>query len=176
MNTIVKAKSWKIFAVLLSGGFIHQFIDIKVFDNEINEVYSDISHTIYYLVILSWILVTGIYLNGNLKPDRRVGTNIPVTTGLFLLITIAAARFSWTINETFDFMQNNTWLMISYIVFSFVSLFIICGFTAKTIKLNETSNEINVNDYFGDIFKILIWPIGVWFIQPRINNIFRDNR
>lgn len=43
------------------------------------------------------------------------------------------------------------------------------AFPAKVLKSVETKTEASFGDYFGDFMLILFLPIGIWFLQPRIN-------
>lgn len=50
----------------------------------------------------------------------------------------------------------------------------LCWFIAKSLKSAELKKEATVSEYFISI--ILLWmliPIGIWFIQPRINKVFK---
>jgi len=44
---------------------------------------------------------------------------------------------------------------------------------AKTIKSVEMSAKATVSDYLGDFFLFLFYPIGIWVLHPRIQNILR---
>jgi hypothetical protein len=45
-------------------------------------------------------------------------------------------------------------------------------FTAKVLKTVELQKPVTFNDYAGEFFLIWFFPIGIWFIQPRINRLF----
>lgn len=42
---------------------------------------------------------------------------------------------------------------------------------AKTIKMAELQRKVTFGDFVGDFFFMLIFPVAIWFIQPRINKI-----
>lgn len=44
-------------------------------------------------------------------------------------------------------------------------------FIAKALKSIERSGEVSFSDYFGDFILITFLPIGVWVIQPRLNQL-----
>ena len=45
--------------------------------------------------------------------------------------------------------------------------------TAKALKSVETQKEsLKLDGFIGEIMLIYVFPIGIWFIQPRINKIF----
>lgn len=48
-------------------------------------------------------------------------------------------------------------------------------FVAKTITSVEMKKESHFSDYIGDFFLIWFFPVGIWFVQPRINKIILDN-
>ncbi len=42
---------------------------------------------------------------------------------------------------------------------------------AKTIKMAELQRQVTFGDFVGDFFFLLIFPVAIWFLQPRINRI-----
>ena len=44
-------------------------------------------------------------------------------------------------------------------------------FAAKTIKTVELQRETTFNDFIGEFFMIWFFPIGVWMLQPKINEL-----
>ncbi|WP_300664815.1 hypothetical protein [Fluviicola sp.] len=65
------------------------------------------------------------------------------------------------------------------IVFFFLHLFcMFClfhtfYFVAKTIRAAELQRHVTFSDFTGDFFLVWFLPIGVWFLQPRINNLVK---
>ncbi len=49
-------------------------------------------------------------------------------------------------------------------------------FIAKTVKSVELQREAHFSDYIGDFFLIWFFPVGIWFIQPRINRIVQRDQ
>jgi hypothetical protein len=47
-------------------------------------------------------------------------------------------------------------------------------FCSKSLKMVELNRFISFSDYIGDFFLMCFFPVGIWFIQPRINSIFRQ--
>jgi hypothetical protein len=41
----------------------------------------------------------------------------------------------------------------------------------KTIRMAELQRKVTFNDFVGDFFFMLIFPIAIWFLQPRINDV-----
>jgi hypothetical protein len=45
---------------------------------------------------------------------------------------------------------------------------------AKLLRSVELDREARGSEFTGDFFSFLFLPIGVWWLQPRINKIFND--
>lgn len=43
-------------------------------------------------------------------------------------------------------------------------------FAAKTVKTFEFQDEVSFSDFVSEFFMFWFYPIGVWMIQPKINN------
>jgi hypothetical protein len=54
---------------------------------------------------------------------------------------------------------------------SMVCIFLGLRFAAKTMKSVEIGRLARFSDYAGEFFLIWFSPIGVWFLQPRLNKI-----
>jgi hypothetical protein len=59
-------------------------------------------------------------------------------------------------------------------LFSMFCLFYCIYFVSKTIKTVEMQREVSFSDFVAEFFLIWFFPIGVWFIQPRINKMIKE--
>jgi len=46
-------------------------------------------------------------------------------------------------------------------------------FSAKTIKLAELQKTVNFVEFIGDFSLFWFLPIGIWVLQPRINELVK---
>jgi len=54
-----------------------------------------------------------------------------------------------------------------------ISCFVYClYFNAKSFRAAELQRPVTFSDFAGEFFLIGLFPLGVWFIQPRINRMF----
>lgn len=60
-------------------------------------------------------------------------------------------------------------------LFSMFCIFHSLYFVAKTFKTVELQREVTFSDFVGEFFMIWFYPIGIWFIQPKINKIINDH-
>jgi len=42
---------------------------------------------------------------------------------------------------------------------------------AKTIKTAEVQKPVSFGDFAGEFFLLWFFPIGIWFLQPKINKL-----
>jgi hypothetical protein len=59
-------------------------------------------------------------------------------------------------------------------LFSTFCFFYCVYFNAKSLKSVELQRPVTFSDYAGEFFLICLSPIGVWIIQPRINEMFGE--
>lgn len=65
-------------------------------------------------------------------------------------------------------------LSVFVFILHFFSIFCILHtiyFAAKTIRSAELQTNARFSTFVGDFFLIWIFPVGVWFVQPRINKL-----
>ena len=57
---------------------------------------------------------------------------------------------------------------------SMAGIFYAVFFVARTLKAVELQRPVQLGDYLGEFFLLWFFPVGVWIIQPRINQLFAD--
>lgn len=55
-----------------------------------------------------------------------------------------------------------------YVFFAFLHFLM---FPARTLKSIEKDKKADIGECIGDFFLIVFLPIGIWFLQPRINRV-----
>ena len=53
-------------------------------------------------------------------------------------------------------------------------LFYILYFVSKTLALVELGKAVTFYDYAGAFFLMWFYPVGVWFIQPKVNRLYAE--
>ncbi len=59
-------------------------------------------------------------------------------------------------------------LPIYYFIYAY---FYIHAFPVKALKTIELGREAKLGKYAGGMALMLVWPLGIWFLQPRVNKI-----
>jgi hypothetical protein len=55
------------------------------------------------------------------------------------------------------------------------AMFYALVFTAKRLVTLERKQQVSFFEYSGPFFLLWFFPIGVWFIQPRVNKLLGNN-
>jgi hypothetical protein len=63
-------------------------------------------------------------------------------------------------------------LIVPIHIFSMFCLFYCLNFITKALKTAECQRPTTFGDYAGDFYLLWFYPVGIWFIQPRINKLF----
>ena len=56
-------------------------------------------------------------------------------------------------------------------IITVVISFYMYGFCGRAIKIAELKQPIKFGDALGEFFLVWFFPIGIWFLQPRINRV-----
>jgi hypothetical protein len=137
----------------------------------ISPIVSDLASIGVIISTLGWVLVTGTMLEKKKYGAlNRLTYKRFISIGIVLIVTTCIGQLL-----LFTQAMSSANVQIGLMIYDLISVFWITTFAARSLKSNETSEEIDINDYFGDIFLFMLWPIGVWIIQPRVNKIFSAN-
>lgn len=67
-------------------------------------------------------------------------------------------------------------VMIPLHLFSIFCIFYILYFAAKTLKTVELKRKVGLGDFIGDFFLLWFYVVGIWIIQPRVNQLYEKNK
>ena len=194
MNSIfLRAKHWQLFIPAIAIPFtlmivfaIVAFITITSLENNTDRP-EDVIWLFYLLpiiMILSWFVQFAWSWTVVTKLSKLVPKHVRLPIGrikfFFILPVIYFCCLPFyivfVINTVTQEKEENllTAALLGLIVFIFHFFSIFCVlhtffFVAKTVKSAELQRNPRFSNFVGDFFLIWIFPVGIWFIQPRIN-------
>ncbi|MBJ6110479.1 hypothetical protein JAO73_15755 [Hymenobacter sp. BT523] len=155
---LLKAKHWQIFLAFAIGYFIYTFLQTD-----------PITAGCVFLVLL--VLYVGYYaMLGNALSHylpRKVHHNVTWFLVDAFVVIIAYAITAIVFDGTWEVSGLAT-LPIFYLFFAIGHLF---WFPAVALVAIETRSEPEFSQYAGTMLQVFFWPIGIWFVQPRLNRI-----
>jgi len=172
MTIFLRMKAWQLFLLIFAVPFILiVLISIMMIMAGQSSLYDYIISLVSLLVtlaIMGWFWTAGTRLN------NMIGNEVKRPETLFRGFVIFLLLYG--IVESIFSIQANTDDSLSFL--SFFSIAGIIGFiyltyyVARALTLAEQKPAEDFTDFTGAFFLILFYPIGIWFIQPRINRLF----
>jgi hypothetical protein len=187
MNKLLKIKHWQLFC-LLFGGFPLVFLAVSFSTSFLQEiVYGFVPCMILYIAtIFGWFYAMGTNLTKklpetvNMKLRRfKIFFSIPITYIILIVLFIPGVILFKLLGVSIPLDADIAYpifivLIVSLHLFSIFCIFYCLYFISKSLKAVELQGPVTFNDYAGEFFLIWFFPIGVWFIQPRINKLFDE--
>jgi hypothetical protein len=121
------------------------------------------------LLFFSWLTSIGWVSNSRievaLRPRMRwyVGAAIYAATYIALAARVFPASFATG--------GNLPGIIVVMHLLATVAIFYVLAFSAKNLIMAERQSPVALFDYSGPFFLIWFFPVGVWFVQPRVNRL-----
>jgi hypothetical protein len=126
----------------------------------------------WMLCFMAWIGSMGIFLNALKEPSARLRTRLLwfalIYTSLYVFIFVA-----------FFFGPNAAaagWGILPLHLLAVFCIFYAMYWAAKSLARVERSGRVTFRDCAGPLFMIWFFPLGVWFVQPKINRLYARSR
>ncbi|MDW3196841.1 MAG: hypothetical protein R8G66_30980 [Cytophagales bacterium] len=160
MTLLLKLKHWQIFIILLLASFMSRFTWVG------NEFLNTVLNLIGTLLYMIWYFAIGLEITERLPKKVELPKTLFIINGFVVICSFV------TLAMFFDgSFESNGLLGFIWVVYFMYALFQFFFYPAKALNSNELEKEAGFGDYFGDFFLMLFWPIGIWWIQPRLNKI-----
>ena len=183
MNFLLRLKHWQLFLLLIGLPLIMDIILIVTMITAENPFPSmififPIVMIICMTIFFGWFYALGTNLHKRLPGSVKMNLT---RFKIFLFIPIAYILFIclfmiFVLNRTIADEEAPNVGLFGFIIpihlFSMFCIFYCLYFNAKALKAVELQRPVTFGDFAGEFFLIWFYPIGIWIIQPRINNLF----
>jgi len=173
MKNILLLKHWQLFLLFYLGpGILQIFLFEKIMNSEGQRYLIALISLPAYFVYSFWIYSIGIYLfrinqKGFNLTRFKISFFFLIFYFIFFLLLFAFIKV--------DTVFESAWA-IGFVMLHLIAIFcyLYCSyFNAKLLNSIEQTKNVGINEILGDIFLILFFPLGVWFVQPRVNKIVK---
>ena len=160
MGFILRLKHWQVFIIVIIGLFINNFTVVD------QPIITMILRVTGIVIFFGWWLLVGHSLY-QLLPNK-----IDLNYNLFLINSFIWLA-SYTIVIVISDGEGMTFKGVAalpafYVFYAFLHFLM---FPVRTLKSIEKNQKASVSECIGDLFLVLFLPIGIWFLQPRINRV-----
>ena len=175
MKILLKLKAWQMFVLILLPMLAPGYVLNKTDSFNIFLVVM----IIWLLVIVSWMYTVGATAN-SLLPSHlkknitiyRLGFIAPLLYTIFMFLYVMP---NLQINPDTKGFPLPTWVIPLHLI-SVFGMFYGLWFTAKQFVTLQKLKEVKFIDYSGPFFLFWFSPLGVWFLQPKINELFNSKK
>jgi hypothetical protein len=171
-NVFVRARRWQIFVGAATLALVAQVLMLRTMFLPGNDtakvplaVIIALGACAIYLAL--WLWSVGAFLHSIVESRLRLNLNVFRMAVIFPLIyapVFAASLYS---------LRPALFLIIFPLhLFATFSVFCSFRFVSKSLALVERASPVSFPDYRGSFLGLWFFPVGVWFIQPRINRLY----
>ncbi len=165
MQILLRLKHWQVFIGIFSIYLINTLTYILDFDSNLFKVISGI---IYVIAFFTWVLLIGISLN-KIEDNPYHFSNIILVLAIIFCIVGYSSLYLGQLNETPKL--NPIISTLTLFPFTFFGLFFAFTRVPKSLKSIESGLKAPFRFYILDAELMFMLPIGIWFLQPRLNRI-----
>lgn len=181
MEIFLKAKHWQIFLIIIGIPILIEILDSLTVLSGSGEAFTFRAVLRFLLIIpfitfYFWLYSVGYLLNKRIRDHLNTNTGyfaLSVWTSAFSLFFLSIfVFFIWDDWEELMIENNFTYVIFGIVVFlALATLLLAISYVAKTLVRAERNAHVNSSDFYGEFVMILFFPIGIWLLQPRINEI-----
>jgi hypothetical protein len=174
-NLFVRAKHWQLFILFVAVFVIGELPMLGYVtsgpkspeDSAEAFVVVEIVTAVSALCYLLWLWSMGSFLNSFISPALRPRIGFFSFTVIFTSIYVLGFIALFHSVSLIAFA-----VIIPLLLFAAFCMFYNFYFVSKSLVIAETGKSATFNEYAGTFFLLWFYPIGIWFIQPRINRLY----
>jgi hypothetical protein len=121
-----------------------------------------VGYTLFSCILLFWLLSVGLLLHNKVPVELKKSVTwfkINIYYAITLSIIIGLSTF-----RQID-------LVIPFQLYGIYSFFYALYFVSRSLVVAEEGSKVGADRYLGTLFLFWFAPVGIWFLNPRINNI-----
>lgn len=168
MSIFLKLKHWQLFILFIVP------VVIAANGSSLNYASRFLISVFVGGLFFGWLYSLGTALNNSIPPELRLNARSFKISFLLIIISHCSLSVARQLLEEGWWRENNLFIMLPVMLFMVCCVLNIFYFVAKSLNMAELKREALYKDYADEFFLLWFYPIGVWRIQPRINEIFKN--
>lgn len=170
MKLFLNIKSWQLFILIIVPLLAPSFF---LGDNLLNTQTLGVILIVWTTILFSWFLSIGLASNQKLEASLKKSTSIFIG-GLVFAALYLVATFFWFLPKFI--IQNQmlpSWLILCHLI-AMIGIFHGLWFASKQFVTLQKGREITFSEYASTFLMLWFAPIGVWFLQPKVNTYLSE--
>jgi hypothetical protein len=123
--------------------------------------------------LLAWLAAIGTFSNSIIDSSMRLSIGIFRFAFIYPVIYCSVAGSTWL--NPVNRLPMPPGVNFLHFLATF-SIFYCLYFASKTLVMAQTGKPATFHDYAGPLFLIWFFPVGIWFVQPRINRLYTERK
>ena len=184
MNTLLRMKHWQIFLLVVGTAIILQMIQ-NIWYFSAGDAYPLPPQNILGLVLVvplliyfAWIAAVGLrFSRSTLSPSMKIGrfrTSLWISCISHILLLVYFWYYPRYLAQAGEEEVVPVSVITILVFVALLTLFYCLSFLAKAVVQAERSNKIVSAEYFSEFIMALMFPLGICFLQPRINRLEKE--
>jgi hypothetical protein len=175
MNFFLRLKHWQLFLLMWAPSFLlNVVITFRLQGVRLFPVVFPAMMVVFTIMFFGWIWAIATTLQPRLPAGVKL--NVAAFRVFFLIpiIIMLAIAFAVAFPNLVPFRYTSEQFIATVIIVWLIHVvcsLLVLRFAAKTMKSVELGRMAKFGDYVGEFFLIWFSVIGVWILQPRLNNM-----
>lgn len=125
------------------------------------------------LLFMSWLWSLGSSLNKFIPSELRPNVS-PFKYALVYSFSYIFVSQIYIVNLTIGYSSHEMLqIYVTFHLFAICCFFYVLFFIAKNIAIYEQKSYVGFSNLSSYFFLLWIFPLGIWYLQPRINRIYK---
>lgn len=176
-NLFLQAKHWQIFLLLCAAPTVIEVAAVGVVPERIGAWHDLVPGgflllgvtLLWLLCIVAWVGSMGLFFWSMVMPELRMKTPFFRLSLVYPVLYYPIFLFA-----VIPGIQIPVGVIVPLHLACMVCLFYPLYFTSRNLVLLETGKPVTFYEYSGPFFLLWFFPIGVWFIQPKVNRLYAE--
>ena len=179
MEFFLKIKAWQLFILLFVLPYGLQFAVMGTLigtgEPALIFVLMPFVMLVFIAVFIGWFWTLGTELNKKVPEEIRMKSGFFRFGIIYSFIYMLCFLVFFVLTTTANSVKGLFAVIVPFHLFAMFCMFYGLYFVSKNFVMAERKQAVRFYDFAGPFFLIWFYPIGVWFIQPRINRMFQKN-
>jgi hypothetical protein len=163
--------AWQLFVLLFAVPYVLIFMSIIAFISGFSRsifLFALLTF-LYSICFIGWYWVLGNFLSSLLKPNLRLSTALLKFSAAYPIFYIPTFLCGVIFTSTIQAPA----LIVPLHLLAMCCMLYLIYYVAKSLALVQLGRPVTFSDYAPQFFGLWFYPIGVWFIQPKVNQLYR---
>lgn len=164
MKVFLRLKHWQILL----------FFFVPIIFAPMNPYAHNLASAVSGFIWIGWIYSVGLSCFNQLRPEDFSAKYFKVCFYIICLINLISISLSlYLFNSPLNRGGEFDFLIAPVLIIGFPSIFYMFYFSARMLKSLLAGRLVEYSQYTDYFFGFFYFPIGIWFIQPRVNELFK---